>query len=364
MTGNKSKKKGIENSMNLGAFVRKHRRIDCIQYIVRNLHSAEFAKKILDIRDNPDPYTIRIVQNKEGERYKGELVYSVKLTNIIGFCNALKLTVEYIYFADLFGMKPVVFWDAASSKYGTLTNDSNILSDFFVPFSEINDKEISLCKNIVIAEKKHTKLAKSYNENSWGYTSSAEYINEMAHIVKKYFFLKPEFKQEMEASISKVIRGKTLGIHVRGTDFLAGTDNHPVALTVEDYFEYIDEISKDVSFDYIFLATDDIRILEKMIENYGDKIRYYEDVLRSGEAVSPSMLNTDRKNNGYLLGKEIMRDMLTLAACDSLIAGVSQVSICARIWKRSTGIDYKIEKIIDKGINHSRITAKKYYHLK
>ena len=81
MTGNKSKKKGIENSMNLGAFVRKHRRIDCIQYIVRNLHSAEFAKKILDIRDNPDPYTIRIVQNKEGERYKGELVYSVKLTN-------------------------------------------------------------------------------------------------------------------------------------------------------------------------------------------------------------------------------------------------------------------------------------------
>ena len=261
-------------------------------------------------------------------------------------------------------MKPVVFWDAASSKYGTLTNDSNILSDFFVPFSEINDKEISLCKNIVIAEKKHTKLAKSYNENSWGYTSSAEYINEMAHIVKKYFFLKPEFKQEMEASISKVIRGKTLGIHVRGTDFLAGTDNHPVALTVEDYFEYNDEISKDVSFDYIFLATDDIRILEKMIENYGDKIRYYEDVLRSGEAVSPSMLNTDRKNNGYLLGKEIMRDMLTLAACDSLIAGVSQVSICARIWKRSTGIDYKIEKIIDKGINHSRITAKKYYHLK
>lgn len=43
--------------------------------------------------------------------------------------------------------------------------------------------------------------------------------------------------------------------------------------------------------------------------------------------------------------------MYTLSMCTGLIAGISQVAICAQINKLARGEQYKDLKIIDKGIN-------------
>ena len=45
--------------------------------------------------------------------------------------------------------------------------------------------------------------------------------------------------------------------------------------------------------------------------------------------------------------------MWTLAQCDGLVSGLSQVSSCARIVKESQGKQYIDLKIIDRGINHN-----------
>ncbi|MFI3202283.1 MAG: hypothetical protein R3Y54_12335, partial [Eubacteriales bacterium] len=52
--------------------------------------------------------------------------------------------------------------------------------------------------------------------------------------------------------------------------------------------------------------------------------------------------------------------MQTLSLCDGLVAGMSQVSIIARITKKSMGDEYRMLDIIDKGIasnNNSYITS-------
>ena len=45
---------------------------------------------------------------------------------------------------------------------------------------------------------------------------------------------------------------------------------------------------------------------------------------------------------------------MTLARCDGLVAGLSQVSIAARIQKSSYEMEYQDMVIIDKGINYHK----------
>lgn len=68
-----------------------------------------------------------------------------------------------------------------------------------------------------------------------------------------------------------------------------------------------------------------------------------------------------RKNHHYLLGLEVLRDAYTLAACDSLLAGMSNVSLAVQYIKLSEGAEFKEIEILDHGINHNnRQFGKKY----
>lgn len=92
----------------------------------------------------------------------------------------------------------------------------------------------------------------------------------------------------------------------------------------------------------------------KSFENkYGEKLCYYKDVERGSTNKSVAFCKNNREQHKYLLGLEVIRDMYTLSKCDSLIAGVSQVPICAQINKISRGEKYEVVKIIDKGINRN-----------
>ena len=58
----------------------------------------------------------------------------------------------------------------------------------------------------------------------------------------------------------------------------------------------------------------------------------------------------DRENTHYLDGLEALRDVYTLAECNGLIAGLSQISIAARIVRLAENGSFEYMKILDKGI--------------
>ena len=107
---------------------------------------------------------------------------------------------------------------------------------------------------------------------------------------------------------------------------------------------------KEYAFQRIFLATDDVDTVNLFKKEFGEKLLTYADVTRSDGEVSVAFSEAGRMNHHYLLGQEVLRDMYTLAKCDGLIAGKSQVSICAYIQKRTTG-DYCYREILDAGYN-------------
>ena len=178
-------------------------------------------------------------------------------------------------------------------------------------------------------------------------------------MARKYLHLNPKTKSFFESSFHKVFpqgkeKKKVLGVHIRGTDFALPWEGHPNMVTVEDFFTAIDEVlDKEGGFHHIFLATDDNTRLAAFKERYGACLSYYEDVHR-GEGVRLAILDAlDRENTHYLDGLEALRDMYTLAACDGLIAGLSQISISARIRRLADYGSFEYMKILDKGLYRS-----------
>lgn len=90
-----------------------------------------------------------------------------------------------------------------------------------------------------------------------------------------------------------------------------------------------------------------------MKKAFGSKLLFYSDVKRTSEQQSVAFSDSRRKNHHFRLGLEVLRDAYTLAMCDGLIAGVSQVSICSEIVKKSKGEKYTYKKICDKGVYHN-----------
>lgn len=274
-----------------------------------------------------------------------------------GFFADYNHMVELLYFADQFGLTPVVEYhkDFCYAEKHPVNGTSNPFEYYFKQPAEITLDELYKYNGVIRSRKENGRYAFLLKEKGNSYNITEVYIREMGAVVAKYLCLQPEVEQMIQSSREKLFsRGeRVLGVHFRGTDFKRNYNGHPVNLTVEDYVKEINELLKH-GYDKIFVATDDIEALERFCNLYGDKIVYYNDVTRSSENETVMKSTSTRKNHHYLLGVEVLRDMMTLAACDGLVAGLSQVSIAARIQKESYKQRYQDLMIINKGLNYHR----------
>ncbi|WP_373494029.1 hypothetical protein, partial [Aquiflexum sp.] len=134
--------------------------------------------------------------------------------------------------------------------------------------------------------------------------------------------IRQEIKELVE-SIKTTFRNKTvLGIHIRKTDHFHEVEPAKDA----KYLKLVDQQIN--SFDRLFLATDDIQVLQLFVKKYGDKLFYHPFVRSSGE--TPIHGNHDN-SNGYELGKEALLDCYSLSFCTKAILSPSNLSYCALI---------------------------------
>ena len=275
--------------------------------------------------------------------------------SVSGFFAIYRWILSSLYVADRFNMIPHI------SIIHTLYSNED--EDFFKLY-------FSLRNGVESIENKANVLEYNSGHLMWlddkyglpkglpcGYDIGEDYINELASIKNKYLDFNNELENKIIIQIDNLLnKEKTIGVHYRGTDYKAGFKGHPIALSPSDYFEYIDEL---LNLDYkkIFVATDDKTALDEFIDRYGDKIVYYKDTERSSDGKS---VHEFSKSDVHQKGYDVLRDMLTLSNCDSLICGKSQVSIAARVEKSSKGKKYDYFKLIDKG-NYTVDNRKEYY---
>lgn len=288
-------------------------------------------------------------------------VYRIKIDNeIAGFFAILRETLDYCCYADEQGFLPYIIYDKKTlyAEKGLFLGTNNPFEYYykqpFMLFPDILLKGL----NVVKSRPEHLGYVElKYNLKNFSYIAEESYIEKMAGIYKKYMQLNTITNEWIEKGIENILNGKyTLGVHIRGTDFNKGFNNHPIPVTVDEYIEVISHEITKKQYEQVFVATDDIRCLKELKRKINVPLVYYKGTMRASGNKSVAYERNERKNNNYLLGLEVLKDAYTLSACDGFIGCLSQVDIFVQILKKAKEQKFESLKIIDKGIyiNHKQ----------
>ncbi len=303
-----------------------------------------------------------------GSANKDKIIYYIKdndqNVDNLGFFAMYRRWLEYLYFADICGYVPVICTDSqfAYKEREAVHGTTNPFEYYFEQPAAISVKDAKRSNKVVLSDYRHREMVELVLTGKTGsYKYTNRYLYLLAQVAGKYIKPNQYMQSYMENGWKQMNfnREKMLGVHMRGTDYRAMYNAHPIYVTNEECYAEIDKLMERNLYSRIFLATDDKRILEEFIHRYGDKICFYRDVERGGENKSIAFHDSLREKNKYLLGLEVIRDMYTLSMCAGLIAGVSQVAVCAQIHKLSTKQRYEDRIILDKGLykNHNYFVA-------
>lgn len=116
---------------------------------------------------------------------------------------------------------------------------------------------------------------------------------------------------------------RTLGVLVRGTDYIHNPlPNHPRQAPVEMVMEKISEAEASWGFDWIYLATEDQEICQKMEKHYGSHLSFTDQeryTVKPGQLLS-QIPREKSEGNGFRLGAEYLCSVHLLSQCRCLIA--------------------------------------------
>lgn len=358
-------------------FIEKIKRNQLLYYIgkcIKNIGNKEFRAKVLDLDTTPR----MVMFHHNGDAYPGRIIYYFKTGGPAGFFGIFRGVLGALNYADQLGMLPVVEW-TRSTPYCDESMDSVTMNPFEYYFKQpagIALSEISQASNLVIGKISDGSFRRSsfsygkYDESVGhaGYVWDCERFKELAVIMKKYIRLTDEVQKQMVADIDKLrITDRTLGVQVRRIVFQYGVKDHPMPVDLNDYILAIDKLMSKGGYDQIFLATEEEETLTAILERFGEKVVYYGDVIRNNIGDTFYSVTSNRPHHYFLLGYEVLRDACTLAMCKSLVAGMSNVSMHAKIMKLSMDSDYTEEIILNNGIVKNGMStkqvSKKVHHL-
>lgn len=333
-------------------YVKKNPRLECLYMTVKALRDIDLAKKMVGVKRSPN----NLILNHYGKENPDKIIYYILFdeeARYNGFCSLYRQMLLHLAYAEDLNLVPVICFGPNSLYYDrTITECTNAFDYFFEPVSKISSDEAKKSKNVIISKGADAKPFGTTDS----YLISDNEIYFLSNFCRKYIKLNSKTKDLFWDDMKIIINGgSTLGVHVRATDFNVGYNRHPVVVSPKEYLEKTKQIYASQGFKKVFLATDDKSIVELFKNEYNDNLCYYSDTYRSndGSAIHYGKQDIVREHHKYRLGLEIIRDFYTLGHCAGLIAGNSNVSICARIIKKSLTEEYRFLEIIDKGVNHN-----------
>lgn len=290
-----------------------------------------------------------------GARKKKEIYYIEINLNVCGFFALLRNTVNACCYAEENGFYPYVKYgkDVLYAEKGVFLGTNNPYEYYFEQPKIIKNFTDLGKINVIRMKGMHLdSIELKYNRILSTYQVKEEYINRMAEIYKKYIRLNQRTQGIIDQNIQRLLKGKkTLGVHIRGTDFYKQFNRHPVPVTVDEYAEVIRRESSQGQYAQVFVATDDMGCLKELQRKLSVPLVYYKNTMRGEGNKSVAFQQNERKFHHYLLGMEILRDAYTLAACEGFTGCLSQVDFFVRIIKASKGQKFDFINIIDNGVN-------------
>lgn len=278
------------------------------------------------------------------------LLYVVDNINYTsGFFYCWAGTCRGLMVCERFGFTPVPDWTRSPYAVpGGVDGRTNPFEYFFEPVSDVSPEEARRGRNVII----YDQHCDGEDFDLYG-GRSEETVEKFAGVNARYIRVRPELLAAIKSEAERLgVDDKTLAAHVRGVEW-GNIKGHPIPAAFGAYEEKIDE-ALGRGFKRVFLATDSEDTLAHFKKKYGDIILCYSDVNKavSGSRLLPILEDADTRGaDGFRLGYEVLRDMLTMTYCGGLVAGMSFVSFAAAVFKRSRGERFGYESYVKQKIS-------------
>jgi len=230
-----------------------------------------------------------------------------------------------------------------NEKY-IVNNTLNSWEYYFDQVSKFKLEEIYKSKYVIFSDKTyHKEFSKLIYEDQ-----------SLKSIAEKYIKINNNFiKESKEFIINNFKKEKVLGVYLRDGEFRS-IPNHHLPPTKEQIITNVKKIFLQEKYDKIFLCSKELSHLKIFEKTFKDKFVIYNS-FRSKE----DCFNVyPRKDHRYLLGKEIIIEMLILSQLDGLLYSMSNVSQASIFFNMNSN---QKRYFIDNGKNHSNRTIAKFY---
>ena len=328
-------------ALNLRQRIKKTKWGHYLWIVFRYRYEASFRRWV-DNHENPDAMLFENL----GDENSGKTIYYI-YGDREGFFAMWLLTVTGIDYAQRHGFVPVVDWTRNNSYYQCEMSHltENPFEYFFLPVSDIGVEEAKQSRSVVFKRKKCDRIGDDeYQPRNFYLSEKPE--RHYIEINRNKIHLKSEIENQIIGEIEQLLSEpeKTVAVHVRGVDF--GGFMHPIPIPWDYYLRRIYAVMEKCGFEKVFLATDSDGAINYFKKRLGAKLLFYDGTARSKAGSKKLMIfdkSIKRENHNYLMGYEVLRDMLTMTVCDGLIAGPSNVRYAALVFKetwrfaRSTG---------------------------
>jgi len=288
------------------------------QEILKKLNN--FSKKIV--------YKINKGNNKKisyfsfGKKNKTKKFYIIQRNSFnTGFFSNFTYVLNHLLIAKKKKFIPVIDMKNFPNLYNErnkINNTYNSWKYYFEAVSKYKLEEVYKSKNVFFSS---GKFLKNFIQNSGNL--------KFAPIIKKYIKINSIIKNIEKKFYLKNFNNKiVLGVLFRGQD-QKYSPGHYLPPSVKQIIYKIDTYLKKYNIDKIFIVTEEQKYLDVLKKKYPNKIIFYNS-LRS--------YNTNRyyfysrKNHRYLLGKEILIEMLLLSKCDYVVGTNTNVIETAKLF--------------------------------
>lgn len=291
-----------------------------------------------------------------GNEYQGQIVYHInEFGRSVGFFAEFLYVLKRLYFASDRGFVPHIEWGNACLYYEDdgVDGEHNAFLYYFEPVSDVVSVEHAA--HVIRAEEYHIGSVEA-SFHSVGYTVTDEYMDALSSMAKRYIRYNKKIMTYLQNGYDMLIGNrKALAVHFRGTDYRRQYNNHPVFVTIEQEIAKVREILNTKNYEIIFLATDEQEAVDVFRQEFGDKVKLFEDTWRAEDGdESVAFSHSNRENHHYLLGLEVLRDQYMLTRCEGLVCGISNLTLAARIMRKAWyDKDYEDLVILDGGLCHN-----------
>lgn len=355
--------------MNIGSLFRKQGQMYYIFREIKKSFEKDHRWRMINVDSNP----YQPIIHHYGGLNKGRIIYRIKMNEYTGFYAMLNHINCHLRYAQMMGFVPIIQIGERFPYYetGGVNGETNPWLYYFKAVSDIREEEVDKSYAVVepvnmgllddefvhCTKHRYIEYIRCHGYNGYlGYLGYRGYqgsgiIPELGEAYARYVKLNENSSKDILPIIEVLLGDKrTLGVKIRMGGMLYNCKAHPQVPTLDEFVQRTRECLEGGRYEQIFLATDDERATKRYKKEFGEKVIFY-DIVRSEGLMDNYEVPSSRKNNRYYCGLEVIRDVYTLGKCEGMVAGLSQVSTGAMIYKASRGESYKDFIVLDNGMN-------------